>query len=84
VHLRELNFHDMMLQQGRATALSNRVLVGGHEPTVPAVRPTSVRDDELWREASQLKKVYGEKRDALVSLLSSQLAFLKTEAQVPA
>ena len=36
----------------------------------------------ILREAENLRKLYGEKRDALVSLLSGQLAFLKTEAQV--
>ena len=36
----------------------------------------------IHREAENLRKLYGEKRDALVSLLSGQLAFLKTEAQV--
>jgi hypothetical protein len=48
-------------------------------------RPEHLSKDHhmaILREAENLRKLYGEKRDALVSLLSGQLAFLKTEAQV--
>jgi hypothetical protein len=49
----------------------------------PPQQPSQLNvDTSVRREAEILRKVYGEKRDALVSLLAGQLSFLKTEAQV--
>ena len=39
-------------------------------------------ENEITRETANLIKVYGEKREALVSILAGQLAVLKQEAQV--
>ena len=56
-----------------------------HSPAVadaPLSAPSTHNGDVMVEaEARNLQKVYGDKRDALVALLSGQLGVLKTEAQ---
>jgi len=65
-------------------------VVAPSEPPVRAVAPPALpsshrpmsAEEEIEVEAGQIQKYYGEKREALVSLLAGQLGVLKQQAQV--